>query len=192
MKTVGFMLWVVGVMVAASVVLAALEPEGMDAGDESGHEGDEQASFAAQMVLVGMFENKQEPGMIEVTVLDKGSDRAFTLRIGETDKNGVTLVEADYERDEAMLRKGDEVVILSMRSADPGEVLSSSEWEDWKRQREKHRVSYSERRGRREAERPRELPRPRFSDAELGRKLHEAQMESIRQGMSGAAEQPSR
>ena len=190
MKSVGVMSWGVGVMVAAMVAIAGPEPESMGGRGEVGRGGAFQESFAAQMVLVGMFENKQEPGMVEVTVFDKENNRSFTLRIGETDENGITLLEADYERNEAMFGKGDEVVILSMRTTDV-EVLKSSELQDKKGQMEKRRISYAERRGRREVDRPRELPKPRFGGSELERKLQEPQMEAIRKGMGGTAEQPS-
>jgi len=144
-----------------------------------------QESFAAQMSLVGMFENKQDPSMVEVGVLDRKDNSYFTLRIGETNEMGVALLEADYEMDEAMLKKGSEVVVLSMRAGTNGHVLSDSELEERRGQMEKKRLSYAERRRlRAEARaRPRELPRPKYTGAELERKLQESQMESIRKGM---------
>ena len=144
-----------------------------------------QESFAAQMTLVGIFENKLDPTMLEVAVNDRKDNHYFTLRIGETDENGVTLLEADYEMDEAMLKKGNEVVVLSMRAGTAGQVLSSSELEARRGQMEQKRLSYAERRRlRQEARaRPQELPKPKYTGEELERRLQESQMESIRKGM---------
>lgn len=144
-----------------------------------------QESFAAQMTLVEIKEVKGNEYLLEVSVMDKKDNHYFTLRIGETDDSGVTLLEADYEMDEAMLKKGNEVVVLSMRAGTAGQVLSSSELEARKGEMEKKRLSYAERRKLR-AElraRPKELPKPEFTGEELERKLQESQMESIRKGM---------
>lgn len=144
-----------------------------------------QESFAAQMSLVEIKEVKGNDYLLEVSVVDKKDNHYFTLKIGETDDSGVTLLEADYEMDEAMLKKGNEVVVLSMRAGTAGQVLSSSELESRKGEMEKKRLSYAERRRlRAEARaRPRELPKPKYTGEELERKLQESQMESIRKGM---------
>lgn len=144
-----------------------------------------QESFAAQMTLVEIKEVKGNDYLLEVSVVDKKDNHYFTLKIGETDDSGVTLLEADYEMDEAMLKKGNEVVVLSMRAGTAGQVLSSSELESRKGEMEKKRLSYAERRRLRAEARakPRELPKPKYTGEELERKLQESQMESIRKGM---------
>ncbi|MBP1589377.1 MAG: hypothetical protein ILO10_04185, partial [Kiritimatiellae bacterium] len=144
-----------------------------------------QESFAAQMALVGIFEDKSEEGMLEVAIVDHKDNQYFKLKIGETDPNGVTLLEADYEMDEAMLKKGDQVVVLSMRTGTTGQVLSEKDRETRQGEMEKKRLSYAERRRlRQEArKRPRELPQPLYTGKELEQKLQESQMESIRKGM---------
>jgi hypothetical protein len=161
-----------------------LAPAG-GAAEEAEHVVPIQESFAAQMVLVGIWEVKGEDGMLEVAVTDKKDNQYFTLRIGETNESGVTLESADYEMDEAILKKGSEVVVLSMRAGTSGQVLSASELEARKGQMEQKRLSYAERRRlRAEARaRPRELPKPKYTGEELERRLQESQMESIRKGM---------
>ncbi len=144
-----------------------------------------QESFAAQMVLVGIYEDKSEDGMLEVAVVDKRDNQYFKLRIGETDPNGVTLVEADYEMDEAMLKKGAEVVVLSMRAGTTGQVLSEKDLEAKRGEMEQKRLSYAERRRlRQEArKRPKEIPQPLYTGKELEERLQASQMEAIRMGM---------
>ena len=142
-------------------------------------------SFAAQMVLCGIFEDKHDPTMLEVNIVDKKDNHLITIRIGQTSDEGITLVEADYEMDEAMIKKGNEVVVLSMRAGTAGQVLSSSELETRRGEMQQKRLSYAERRRlRQEARaRPRELPKPEFTGEELERRLQESQMEAIRGGM---------
>lgn len=142
-------------------------------------------SFAAQMTLVGIYEDKSEDGMLEVAIVDKKDNQYFKLRIGETDPNGVTLVEADYEMDEAMLKKGNEVVVLSMRAGATGHVISAQEQEAKRGEMEQKRLSYAERRRMRQEARkkPRELPQPLYTGEELEKKLQESAMDAIRKGM---------
>jgi len=143
-----------------------------------------QESFAAQMTLSGIFEAKGDSALVEVAITDRRDNTYFTLKIGETSDAGVTLLEADYEAEEAMLKKGAEVVVLSMKGT-PGQVLSQSDLETRRSEMEKKRLSYAERRRLRQEARmkPRELPKPLYTGKELEQKLQESQMESIRKGM---------
>lgn len=143
-----------------------------------------QESFAAQMTLSGIFEAKSDSALIEVAITDRRDNSYFTLKIGETSDDGVTLLEADYEAEEAMIKKGAEVVVLSMKGT-PGQVLSQSDLESRRTEMEQKRLSYAERRRLRQQARmkPRELPKPRYTGEELKKKLQESQMESIRKGM---------
>ncbi len=143
-----------------------------------------QESFAAQMTLSGIFEAKSDSAMVEVAITDRRDNTYFTLKIGETSEAGVTLLEADYEAEEAMLKKGAEVVVLSMKGT-PGQVLSQADLETRRNEMEQKRLSYAERRRLRQEARmkPRELPKPLYTGKELEQKLQESQMESIRKGM---------
>ena len=143
-----------------------------------------QESFAAQMVLSGIFEDKSDAAMVEVAITDRRDNSYFTLKIGETSDDGVTLLEADYEAEEAILKKGSEVVVLGMKG-NPGQVLSQSAIESRRSEMETKRLSYAERRRLRlEArKKPNELPKPIYTGKELEQKLQESQMESIRKGM---------
>lgn len=146
-----------------------------------------QESFAAQMSLVEIKEVKGSDYLIEVSVFDRKDNNYFTLRIGETDPSGVKLVEADYEMDEAMLQKGDEVVVLSMRAGTTGQVLSEADRETRRGEMEQKRLSYIERRRLRQEARKKALEeqakQPILTGKELEDKLQESAMESIRKGM---------
>ena len=141
-------------------------------------------SFAAQMVLSGIYE--LDDGSIKVAVTDKRNNSYFSLLVGEKDDSlGIELIDADYEKEEAVLKKGEEVVVLKMGGASETQVLSTPEKNDRIRQAEERRLSYAERRRQRmlERQKPLEVPKPTLTGAELEKHLQDYQMEVIRKGM---------
>jgi len=140
-------------------------------------------SFAAQMVLSGIYE--LEDGNLRVAITDKKDNSYFALMVGETDATGIELLDVDYEKEEAVLKKGEEVVVLSMSSNTGTQVLNTSERKDRVEQAKKRRLSYAERRRQRmlARQKPVEIPKPVYSGAELEKHLQEYQMEVIREGL---------
>jgi len=141
-------------------------------------------SFAAQMVLSGIYE--LEDGNLRVAITDKKDNSYFSLMVGEKDEAlGIELLDADYEKEEATLQKGDETVVLSMGNASAGQVLSTVEKQERAKQAEARRMSYAERRKQRmlERQKPVEVPKPIYTGEELEKHLQEYQMEVIRQGL---------
>ncbi|MDD4341900.1 MAG: hypothetical protein PHO14_06665, partial [Kiritimatiellae bacterium] len=70
-----------------------------------------QESFAATMVLSGIYE--EDDGAMRAAIVDKKDNRYFSLIVGESEE-GVELLDVDYAKEEAVLKKGDEVVVLRM------------------------------------------------------------------------------
>jgi len=140
-------------------------------------------SFAAQMVLSGIYE--EDDGRFRVAVTDKKDNSYFSLFVGEKDASGIELQDADYEKQEAMLRKGDEVVVLSMKGPAATQVLSTTERKTREEQAKKRRLSYAERRRQRmlARQKPVEIPKPIYTGEELEKHLQEYQMEVIREGL---------
>lgn len=141
-------------------------------------------SFAAQMQLSGIYE--LEDGNLRVAVTDKKDNSYFPLMVGETnEEKGIALIDANYEKEEATLQKGDEVVVLSMRDTSGGQVLSTTERQDRVKQAEDRRLSYADRRRQRQLERqkPIEVPKPLYTGEELEKHLQDYQMEVIREGL---------
>ena len=140
-------------------------------------------SFAAQMVMSGIYE--LDDGNLEVAVVDKKNNGYFTLLVGETNEQGIELVDADYEKEEAVLKKGEEVVVLTMGGTASSQVLTTTEREDRMKQAETRRMSYAERRRQRmlERQKPVEVPKPIYTGEELEKHLQDYQMEVIRQGL---------
>jgi hypothetical protein len=140
-------------------------------------------SFAAQMVLSGIYE--LDDGNLRVAVVDKKDNSYFSLMVGEKGDGGVELLDADYEKEEAVLKKGDEVVVLRMSGTSGTQVLSTTERQDRMKQAEERRMSYAERRRQRmlARQKPVEVPKPIYSGEDLERHLQDYQMEVIRQGL---------
>ena len=141
-------------------------------------------SFAAQMVLSGIYE--LDDGNLRAAIVDRKDSSFFALMIGETSDGGIELVDADYDKGEAVLKKGEEVVVLTMGGGEStGQVLSTAEVQDRQKQAEERRMSYAERRRQRQLERLKapEVSQPLLTGAELEKHLQDYQMEVIRQGM---------
>lgn len=140
-------------------------------------------SFAAQMVLSGIYE--LDDGNLQVAVVDKKDNSYFSLLVGEKDDRGIELVDADFDKEEAVLKKGDEVVVLTMSGTAGTQVLSTSERQDRMKQAEDRRLSYADRRRQRmlERQKPVEVPKPIYTGEELEKHLQNYQMEVIRQGL---------
>ena len=141
-------------------------------------------SFAAQMVLSGIYE--LDDGNLRVAVTDKRDNSYFALMVGETNEAGIALIDADYEKEEATLQKGDETVVLSMSNPTGGQVLSASERQEKVKEATERRLSYAERRRQRQLERqqrPPEATQPVLTGEALEQHLQEYQMEVIRTGL---------
>ena len=140
-------------------------------------------SFAASLQLSGISE--LDDGNLRVAVTDKKDNSYFTLVLGEKDAGlGIELIDVDYEAEKATLQKDGQVVVLSMRDTEGGEVVPPSEVQERKKQAEERRLSYAERRRLRmlERQKPVEIPKPIYTGAELEKHLQEYQMEVIRGG----------
>lgn len=141
-------------------------------------------SFAATMQLSAIYE--LDDGNLRVAVTDKKDNSYFSLIIGEKDEAiGIELLDADYEKGEATLQKGEEVVVLSMNDTAGGQVLGTAERQDRMKQAEARRMSYAERRKQRmlERQKPVEIPKPMYTGEELEKHLQEYQMQVIREGL---------
>jgi len=140
-------------------------------------------SFAAQMVLSGIFE--LDDGNLRVAVVDNKDKSYFTLMMGEKNEAGIELIDVDYDKGEAVLKKAEEVVVLNMSGTASTQVLSSAQRQEREKQAEERRLSYAERRRQRQLERqkPVEIPKPIYTGEELQKHFQEYQMEVIRGGM---------
>ena len=136
-------------------------------------------SFARNMRLSMMFERTD--GSIRVGFVDSTSNKSYILGIGET-QDGLELIEANIQSSEAMLRKGNEVVLFKLEAGTPAQQVT-------KAQQNTRQQSYTDRRkallqkieDQRKPEEP--PPQPRLTGEALRKHLEGVQMDAIRNGL---------
>jgi hypothetical protein len=136
-------------------------------------------SFARDWRMSALLE--VEDGGIRIGLYNQKTKQSFFLGVGDIE-DGIELVSADYDSEEAVLRKGSEMAVIKLQSGDI-QTLSSSQQQERLAQRQQ-RPSYAERRRARAARRAqREEIKPKYTGEELERHLQEYQMDVIRQGL---------
>jgi len=137
-------------------------------------------SFAANLRMSALLED--DDGGVRIGLVDMKSNRSFFLSVGQTEE-GVELVSADYEDEEAVVRKGAEMAVIKLQS---GEIqpLTPAQQQARLAAPKSSRMSYAQRReARRKAREQKPPPEPKYKGEELERHLQEYQMEVIRQGL---------
>ena len=137
-------------------------------------------SFARTIRLSAITE--REDGSIRVGLVNSQNNDSFFLSVGET-HDGIELVSASFEDEEAVLKRGSEMVIIKLAD---GEIQAVTEQQQAERVRARQSSYEDRRRARREelerrrAEPP---PEPQLTGEALEQHLKEYQMEVIRQGL---------
>jgi hypothetical protein len=119
---------------------------------------------------------------IRIGLIDQSNNKNFFLSVGQTEEN-IELVSANYQDEEAVLRKGSEMALVKLQS---GEIqpLSPAEQRERLNTPQGRRPSYAERRMMRQQQRQVEPPpQPKYTGPELEQHLEQYQMEVIRQGL---------
>lgn len=137
-------------------------------------------SFARNLRLSMLFEGPD--GSMRAGIVDNSSNKSYILSVGES-KDGIELVEADLHSAEAMLRKGNEVVLFKLE-AGAKEPISRTE-------QASRQSSYAERRRallqrieeRRTEQQSQPPPEPALTGEALRKHLEQVQMDAIRQGL---------
>lgn len=137
-------------------------------------------SFAKSLRMCALLEDDNG---IRIGLIDQSNNKNFFLSVGQTEES-IELVSANYEDEEAVLRKGAEMAVIKLQS---GEIQPLSPAEQQARLNAPpagRRPSYAERRLMRQQQRAAEPPpKPMYTGAELEKHLNEYQMEVIRQGL---------
>ncbi len=141
-------------------------------------------SFAKSIRLSALLET--DDGGVRVGLIDQVSNRNFFLSVGDVEE-GIELVSASYEGEEAVLRKGSEMAVIKLQSGDI-QALTPAEQQARMNAPEANaggrRPSYAERRlariQQRQATPP---PEPKYTGEALEKHLQDYQMEVIRQGL---------
>jgi len=145
-------------------------------------------SFAKKIRMSALLEDE---GRIRVGLIDMTTNESFFLGVGDMEL-GIELISADYETEEAVLRKGPEMAVIKLQS---GEITALNPAEQQARLQQQQAppsgagLSYAERRRQRQAAQrqppapPPPPPQPLFTGEDLQKHLQEYQMEVIRSGL---------
>jgi hypothetical protein len=145
-------------------------------------------SFAKTIRMSALIE--EDDGSIRVGLIDTASNDNFFISEGEI-INGVELVSASYEDEEAVLRRGAEMAVIQLQSGEV-QALTPAEQKDRLAERDarsatRGRLSYAERRRARQEARKKAAEeaakQPEIPAPDLQKHLQEYQMEVIRQGL---------
>ncbi len=147
-------------------------------------------SFAKSLRMCSITQPEGEG--VKVGIVDAQTQKSFILSIGGEEADGITLVSASLEEEEAVLQKGVEIALVrladgsatpltkqQLASRKPAATANAS-YTDRRRQRREDRLAQlAEAR-----EKAKKVPeKPRFQGEELRQHLQQYNMEVIRQGL---------
>ena len=123
-----------------------------------------------------------DDGDMRVGFVDNRSGRSYMLIAGEA-QDGIELVSASFEEEEAVLRNGEEMALLKLASGEFQEIAPAEQ--QGRIEAARNRPSYAERRRQRmeQAQEEQKPIEPKYTGEELTKHLYEYQMEVIRQGL---------
>ena len=124
-----------------------------------------------------------DDGEMRVGFVDNRTQKSYSLLQGESE-DGIELISASFENEEAVLRHGEELALLKI-AAGQFQEITQAEGQQRLEAARAARASYAERRRERieQAQQPRAPIEPRYTGEELARHLQEYQMEVLRQGL---------
>lgn len=137
-------------------------------------------SFAKSLRLSMIVET--DDGDMRIGFVDNRTSRSYSLVAGEAE-DGIEMISASFEEEEAIIRSGDEMALLKLSSGSFEEIAPSDQAARVEQAR--NRPSYAERRRARIEQQKEEekIPEQKYTGDELTKHLYEYQMEVIRQGL---------
>lgn len=134
-------------------------------------------SFAKDLRLTMLFE--APGGDVRVGVINNALKKNYILKIGEIE-DSIELVEADIEKSEAMLRKGNEVALFKLEEGKPEPLTQKQQTTRSNSYAERRKALLNRVNEQREKEQPAE---PQLTGEALRKHLEEVQMNAIREGL---------
>ncbi len=137
---------------------------------------------------------QEDDGTIHVGIIDNRGNKSIVLKVGES-QDGLSVLEADYEKESAKLKFGDEEQVLSLKNIPAGVVVPGQPPTTATAPRitaaapnpsDQSQLSYADRRRQRmlqQQEPAPATPAPKYTGEALQKHLQEYQMEVIRQGL---------
>ena len=121
-------------------------------------------SFAKTLRMCALLEDDNG---IRIGLIDQSNNKNFFLSVGQTEE-GIELVSASYEDEEAVIRKGAEMAVIKLQSGEI-QALSPAEQQARLNAPTGRRPSYAERRAMRQQQQQQQQPppTPKYTGEEL-------------------------
>ena len=140
----------------------------------------------AQGLRLSMIIEDDTTGEMKVGFVDTRSNKSYTLAVGES-QDGIELVSASWDNEEAILRQGGEMALIKLQSGTVESINPADQAARLQQAAQTTRPSYAERRRIRQQQMQQEVEKlnekPKYTGDELAKHLYEYQMEVIRQGL---------
>ena len=137
-------------------------------------------SFAKRLRLSTIIE--LDDGSMKIGFVETGTNKSYMMKPGES-LDGIEVVSASWEDEEAILKQGDELALIKLASGTVEAITPADQQRRQDGQPEVSRTDYRSRRQARVQPPPEPPPVPKYTGAELEKHLNEYQMEVIRQGL---------
>lgn len=100
-------------------------------------------SFAKSLKLTMITEDNEKG--IKIGFVDERTNKSYVLAPGES-QDGIAMVEADYDQQEALLKQGDDMAVIKMATGQTQALTPADAEERMRSIREGNRPSFAERR----------------------------------------------
>lgn len=141
-------------------------------------------SFARTLRLSMII--REDTGELKVGIVDLSNNTGMSLLVGDIE-NGIELVSADYDEEEAVLRKGTEMALIKLSGAEAATITPNQNPAGTPAKAQVTPPSRSSLAARRSRRTPSTAARPaitpKYTGEELKEHLQNYQMEVIRQGL---------
>jgi hypothetical protein len=137
-------------------------------------------SFAKDLRLTMLFEGPG--GDVRVGVVNNALKKNYILKIGEVE-DSIELVEADIEKSEAMLKKGNEVALFKLEEGKPEPLTQKQQASRSNSYAERRKAMLTRVNEQKKKEEPAAPAEPALTGEALRKHLEEVQMNAIREGM---------
>lgn len=136
-------------------------------------------SFARNLRLSMII--REDTGELKVGIVDLSNNSGMSMHVGEI-LNGIELVSADYDAEEAVLRKGSEMAMIKLEGG-PVQPINPNQSNPAASQQTARPAPQANRQPRRQRRNISRQVEPKYTGEELEQHLKDYQMEVIRQGL---------
>lgn len=144
-------------------------------------------SFAESLRLT-MIVEEDGTDFKRIGFVDKRDNRSYTMGVGDEPVNGIVVVSADFDKEEAVFQQGDEMALMKLSSGETQKIVNGQPVSTAAPAPPPQAISYADRRRMRSLQNqpppaPEPPPQPKYTGEALQKHLSEYKLDVIRQGL---------